>query len=125
MKTWDCTNTGKWHKIECMDKISHRSAAVWSKLQDLPQQTVRKGVEKMKSYMLDLNSIDRVKGFVKAIEVFDGYFDLATGRYVIDAKSIMGIFSMDLSKPVEFRVLETHEKLSAIEAAVAPYIAKE
>jgi phosphotransferase system HPr-like phosphotransfer protein len=66
-----------------------------------------------------------VKGFVKAIEVFDGYFDLATGRYVIDAKSIMGIFSMDLSKPVEFRVLETHEKLSAIEAAIAPYIAKE
>ena len=57
----------------------------------------------MKSYMLDLNSIDRVKGFVKAIEVFDGYFDLATGRYVIDAKSIMGIFSMDLSKPVGHR----------------------
>lgn len=79
----------------------------------------------MKTYMLDLNSIDRVKGFVSAIEKFDGYFDIATGRYVVDAKSIMGIFSMDLSKPVEFRVLETHEKLSAIEAAIAPYIAKE
>ncbi len=34
----------------------------------------------------------------------------------------MGIFSMDLSKPVEFRVLETHDKLSEIEAAIAPYI---
>ena len=33
----------------------------------------------MKSYMLDLNSIERVKGFVTAIEQFDGYFDLATG----------------------------------------------
>ncbi len=78
----------------------------------------------MKSYMLDLNSIDRVKGCVKAIEVFDGYFDLATGRYVIDAKSIMGIFSMDLSKPVEFRVLENHDRLSEIETAIAPYIAQ-
>ncbi len=46
----------------------------------------------MKTYMLDLNSIDRVKGFVSAIEKFDGYFDIATGRYVVDAKSIMGIF---------------------------------
>ena len=81
-----------------------------------------KGAGEMKSYMLDLNSIDRVKGFVKTIEGFDGYFDLATGRYVIDAKSIMGIFSMDLSKPVEFRILETNDKLSEIEAAIAPYI---
>ena len=52
----------------------------------------------MKTYMLDLNSIDRVKGFVSAIEKFDGYFDIATGRYVVDAKSIMGIFSMDLNR---------------------------
>lgn len=78
----------------------------------------------MKSYMLDLNSIERVKGFVTAIEPFDGYFDLATGRYVIDAKSIMGIFSMDLSKHVEFRILETNDKLQEIEAAIAPYIAQ-
>ena len=37
----------------------------------------------MKSYMLDLNSIEKVKGFVSAIEKFDGYFDMATGRYVV------------------------------------------
>lgn len=76
----------------------------------------------MKSYMLDLNSIDRVKGFVKAIEGFDGYFDLVSGRYVVDAKSIMGIFSMDLSKQVEFRILETNDKISEVEAAIGPYI---
>lgn len=57
----------------------------------------------MKTYMLDLNSIERVKGFVSAIEKFDGYFDIATGRYVVDAKSIMGIFSMDLSRKIEFQ----------------------
>ncbi|MDE6846767.1 MAG: HPr family phosphocarrier protein [Lachnospiraceae bacterium] len=79
----------------------------------------------MKSYMLDLNSIERVKGFVTAIEGFEGYFDLASGRYVVDAKSIMGIFSMDLSQQVEFRILETNDKISEIEAAIAPYRAKE
>lgn len=76
----------------------------------------------MKSYILDLNSIERVKGFVTAIEVFDGYFDLVSGRYVVDAKSIMGIFSMDLSKPVEFRILETNSKIHEVEAALAPYL---
>ncbi|MBD5488886.1 MAG: HPr family phosphocarrier protein [Lachnospiraceae bacterium] len=78
----------------------------------------------MKSYMLDLNSIERVKGFVKAIEAFDGYFDLVSGRYVIDAKSIMGIFSMDLSKQVEFRILETNDKIQEVEAAIAPYLVR-
>lgn len=76
----------------------------------------------MKSYTLDLNSIERVKGFVTAIEGFVGYFDLVSGRYVVDAKSIMGIFSMDLSQNVEFRILETNEKISEVEAAIAPYL---
>lgn len=76
----------------------------------------------MKSYILDLNSIDRVKGFVTAIEGFEGYFDLVSGRYVIDAKSIMGIFSMDLSQNVEFRILETNDKIAEVEAAIAPYL---
>ena len=79
----------------------------------------------MKSYILDLNSIERVKGFVIAIEGFEGYFDLASGRYVVDAKSIMGIFSMDLSRHVEFRILETNDKISEIEAAIAPYLAQD
>ena len=78
----------------------------------------------MKSYILDLNSIERVKGFVTVLEGFSGYFDIVSGRYVVDAKSIMGIFSMDLSKNVEFRILETNEKISEVEAAIAPYLAQ-
>ena len=73
---------------------------------------------------MDLNSIERVKGFVTAIVGFDGYFDLVSGRYVVDAKSIMGIFSMDLSKHVEFRILETNDKIAEVEAAIAPYLVK-
>ena len=79
----------------------------------------------MKSYILDLNSIERVKGFVTAIEGFTGYFDLVSGRYVIDAKSIMGIFSMDLSKNVEFRIMETNDKISEVEAAIAPFLVQD
>ncbi len=101
-------------RSSCRKQRAHRRISI--------VQMKGKGAGEMKSYMLDLNSIDRVKGFVKTIEGFDGYFDLATGRYVIDAKSIMGIFSMDLSKPVEFRILETNDKLSEIEAVIAPYI---
>ena len=77
----------------------------------------------MKSYMLDLNSIEKVKGFVSEINNIKGYFDLVSGRYVVDAKSIMGIFSMDLSNSVELRILETNEDISAIEKAIAPYLA--
>ncbi len=76
----------------------------------------------MKTYRLDLNSIEKVKGFVSVISNMEGYFDLVSGRYVVDAKSIMGIFSMDLSTDVELRILETNEKISEIEKVIAPYL---
>ena len=58
----------------------------------------------MKTVKISLNSIDKVKSFVNDLTKFDTDFDLVSGRYVIDAKSIMGIFSLDLSKPLELRV---------------------
>ena len=57
----------------------------------------------MKTVQISLNSIDKVKSFVNAITQFEFDFDLVSGRYVIDAKSIMGIFSLDLSKPIELK----------------------
>ena len=48
----------------------------------------------MKTVQISLNSIDKVKSFVNDITKFDYDFDLVSGRYVIDAKSIMGIFSL-------------------------------
>ena len=54
----------------------------------------------MKTVQISLNSIDKVKSFVNAITQYEYDFDLISGRYVIDAKSIMGIFSLDLSKPL-------------------------
>ena len=49
----------------------------------------------MKTVQISLNSIEKVKSFVNDITKFDYDFDLVSGRYVIDAKSIMGIFSLD------------------------------
>ena len=56
----------------------------------------------MKTVQISLNSIDKVKSFVNDITKFDYDFDLVSGRYVIDAKSIMGIFSLALNQPVAF-----------------------
>ncbi len=58
----------------------------------------------MKTVQISLNSIDKVKSFVNDITKFDNDFDLVSGRYVIDAKSIMGIFSLDLSKPIDLNI---------------------
>ena len=58
----------------------------------------------MKTVQISLNSIDKVKSFVNEITKYDNDFDLVSGRYVIDAKSIMGIFSLDLSSPLTLRL---------------------
>ena len=58
----------------------------------------------MTTVQISLNSIEKVKSFVNDIARFDSDFDLVSGRYVIDAKSIMGIFSLDLSKPINLNI---------------------
>ena len=58
----------------------------------------------MKSYEIFLKTIIDVKNFVNAINNFEFDVDLVSGRYVVDAKSIMGIFSLDLSRPITLRV---------------------
>ena len=58
----------------------------------------------MKTVQISLNSIDKVKSFVNEITKYDNDFDLVSGRYVIDAKSIMGIFSLYLSKPIDLNI---------------------
>ena len=55
----------------------------------------------MKSFNVLLSSINDVKDFVNIVSKYDADIDLTSGRYVVDAKSIMGIFSLDLSKPIK------------------------
>ena len=75
----------------------------------------------MKTVQMSLNSISNVKSFVNAISQFDFDFDLISGRYVIDAKSIMGIFSLDLSKPIDLAI-HTDENIDAIMEVLQPYL---
>ena len=76
----------------------------------------------MKTVQISLNSIDKVKSFVNEITKFDYDFDLVSGRYVIDAKSIMGIFSLDLSKPINLNIHAEGSTLDSILAVVTPYV---
>ena len=75
----------------------------------------------MKTVQISLNSIGKVKSFVNAITQFDYDFDLISGRYVIDAKSIMGIFSLDLSKPIDLAI-HTDENIDDIMEVIKPYL---
>ena len=75
----------------------------------------------MKTVQISLNSIDKVKSFVNDITKFNNDIDLVSGRYVIDAKSIMGIFSLDLSKPINLNI-HAEENMEDILKVLAPYI---
>ncbi|MDO5291971.1 MAG: HPr family phosphocarrier protein [bacterium] len=70
--------------------------------------------------LISLNSVDKVKSFVNKVSQFDEEIDLVSGRYVVDAKSLLGIFSLDLSKPIE---LETNgiAKKQELEALLKDY----
>ena len=76
----------------------------------------------MKTVQIFLNSIDKVKSFVNDITKFDYDFDLVSGRYVIDAKSIMGIFSLDLSKPIDLNIHAEDTNVDAVLEVLKPYM---
>ena len=75
----------------------------------------------MKTVTISLSSIDRVKALVNEVSHYDCDFDLVSGRYVIDAKSMMGVFSLDLSKPIELRIY-SDEAAEAVLPALEPFI---
>ena len=77
----------------------------------------------MKTVKISMNSIDKVKSFVNDVARFDYDFDLVSGRYVIDAKSIMGIFSLDLSKPIELNIHADGDTDQVMDA-LKPYLAE-
>ena len=84
-------------------------------------QTYIKEETIMKTVQISLNSIDKVKSFVNDITKFECDFDLVSGRYVIDAKSIMGIFSLDLSKPIDLNIHSEDSATDEMEA-LKPYM---
>ena len=75
----------------------------------------------MKTIKVSLNSIDKVKQFVNDINRYSYDFDLVSGRYVIDAKSIMGIFSLDLSQPIDLNIHAEGAELDEVLKTLSVY----
>lgn len=69
----------------------------------------------------DTDTLAKVKSFVNEVTKFDNEFDLVSGRYVVDAKSIMGIFSLDLTKPIALNI-HTDENVDKILDALKDYL---
>ena len=77
----------------------------------------------MKTVQILLNTINDVKCFVNAVSKYDYDVDLISGRYAIDAKSIMGIFSLDLSKPIDLNIhADNAADVDTILEVLTPYI---
>ena len=75
----------------------------------------------MKEAKIFLGTIERVKDFVNAVTRLDCDMDIVSGRYVIDAKSIMGIFSLDLSKPIDLNIHADGAALDSVMEIIDKY----
>lgn len=76
----------------------------------------------MKTMNIFLGTIKGVKNFVNTVSKLDCDVDIVSGRYVIDAKSIMGIFSLDLSKAIDLNIHAADAALDEILEILKPYL---
>lgn len=80
----------------------------------------------MKKVTVKLDTINDVKNFVNAVTTFECDFDIVSERYVVDAKSIMGIFSLELSKPLALHINSDNEKeINAVLKAISAVLVSE
>lgn len=77
--------------------------------------------EKTVDIMVLIDTMDKVKDFVRTTSQFDAELDLISGRYVIDAKSILGLFSLDLTSPVRLRIEGDSSEIDSVLDAMKPY----
>lgn len=77
----------------------------------------------MHDMYVSLGTIESVKKFVAIISKYDEDFELISSKYIIDAKSILCIFSIDLSKPVLLRINAEGDRLEEIKEAVKEFAA--
>ena len=73
-------------------------------------------------FKISLCTIDRVKDFCRITSTIKPDMDIIVGRYIIDAKSIMGIFSLDLSKPIDLNIHAENQDADNIIELLKPYL---
>lgn len=75
----------------------------------------------MRQIFIRLTSAEQVQSFVKTLTTLSGDFELISGKHILDARSLMGLFSLDLSRPLALKVYnDSAENLSAI----APFLSE-
>ena len=75
----------------------------------------------MKTANIRINTIEDVKNFVTTVTKCNYDVDIVSGRYAIDAKSIMGIFSLDLSKPIDLNIHADGAALDNVMQIISKY----
>ena len=75
----------------------------------------------MKTVYVNLPDADTIQRFVDALADCRGQFDLISGHYILDARSMLGIFNLDLKRPIR---LDVYEESPENLAAVAPFVAE-
>ncbi len=83
-----------------------------------------KGGDLMKELRILLGTIEDVKEFVNITNKYEFDCDLVSGRYAVDAKSIMGIFSLDLSKPLSMVIRGEGDSVNKITEELSKFMAK-
>lgn len=78
----------------------------------------------MKSIFIKLRTIDDVYSFVNCIVGFNGDVDLESGRYKVDGKSLLGIFSLDLRKPIKL-TFHDDSKADELFAKIKPFVVED
>lgn len=70
----------------------------------------------MKRVLVLLQNPEKVQEFVEVVTGLEGAFDLVSGNYLLDARSLMGIFSLDLTRPIPLNIeKDTPDNMSALE----------
>ena len=79
----------------------------------------------MKKVKVDLSDVNKVKDFVKKTGKLDCDVDLTSDRYTVDGKSIMGIFSLNLTEPVECLIYSEGPMLDQAIESIQDYVVED
>ena len=75
----------------------------------------------MTTATVNIDSLDKIQAFVKIINEYNGRFDLVSGCSRVNAKSIMGIFSLDISRPLHLNIYND-ENAAYVTDAISAFI---
>lgn len=76
----------------------------------------------MQEIYIALHDIESIRDFVKEVITLDYDVDLVQGRYIVDAKSIMGIFALDIASPI--KVVASTNDATPFFKAIEKYVVK-